>query len=349
MPFGAEPRARHRPPDRLRRPRATTSTSSPPSSPSAPGPPSAAPTSCCSSTACRSCSSRPRRPCASAVSWVDGALQVHDDYEKFVPELFVCQRVQRRHRGQGAALRLRSHAVKNCGARGSAMDEATPQHHPLKSLKAVGREPAAPARGARHPRATSRSSPPTRRSAASRSSAATSSTRRPTRSSQRVLAGNPRKGLIWHFQGSGKSLLMVFAAQKLRLQPALRNPTVLIVVDRIDLDAQISATFHASDIPNLVKAETRDEAAAPADAGHAQDHHHHHLQVRRGRRRAQRPRQHRRPGGRGAPHAGRRPRHQDARGPAQRLPLRPDRHAHQPARPQHLLRLRRRRGRAAAT
>jgi type I restriction enzyme R subunit len=76
---------------------------------------------------------------------------------------------------------------------------------------------------------------------------------------QRVLAGAPRKGLIWHFQGSGKSLLMVFAAQKLRMQAALRNPTVLIVVDRIDLDAQISATFHASDIPNLVKAESRAE------------------------------------------------------------------------------------------
>jgi type I restriction enzyme R subunit len=76
---------------------------------------------------------------------------------------------------------------------------------------------------------------------------------------QRVLAGQAAKGLIWHFQGSGKSLLMVFAAQKLRLQPALGNPTVLIVVDRIDLDAQISSTFHASDVPNLVKAETREE------------------------------------------------------------------------------------------
>jgi len=75
---------------------------------------------------------------------------------------------------------------------------------------------------------------------------------------QRVLAGHPKKGLIWHFQGSGKSLLMVFAAQKLRMQTGLKNPTVIIAVDRIDLDAQISATFHASDIPNLVKAETRD-------------------------------------------------------------------------------------------
>ncbi|MCB0034515.1 MAG: HsdR family type I site-specific deoxyribonuclease, partial [Anaerolineales bacterium] len=74
---------------------------------------------------------------------------------------------------------------------------------------------------------------------------------------ERVKDGGPRKGLIWHFQGSGKSLLMVFAAQKLRLQPELRNPAVLIVVDRVDLDAQISSTFHASDVPNLVKAESR--------------------------------------------------------------------------------------------
>jgi len=68
----------------------------------------------------------------------------------------------------------------------------------------------------------------------------------------RVVAGYPKKGLIWHFQGSGKSLLMVFAAQKLRLHPRLGNPTVLIVVDRIDLDTQISATFNAADVPNMV-------------------------------------------------------------------------------------------------
>ena len=75
----------------------------------------------------------------------------------------------------------------------------------------------------------------------------------------RVLAGYPRKGLIWHFQGSGKSLLMVFAAQKLRMHPRLGNPTVLIVVDRIDLDTQISATFNAADVPNMVGVAERRE------------------------------------------------------------------------------------------
>jgi type I restriction enzyme R subunit len=76
---------------------------------------------------------------------------------------------------------------------------------------------------------------------------------------RRVAAGGPKKGLIWHFQGSGKSLLMVFAAQKLRLHPQLRNPTVIIVVDRIDLDTQITATFNAADVPNMVGVGTRQE------------------------------------------------------------------------------------------
>jgi type I restriction enzyme R subunit len=75
----------------------------------------------------------------------------------------------------------------------------------------------------------------------------------------RVVAGYPKKGLIWHFQGSGKSLLMVFAAQKLRLHEKLLNPTVLIVVDRIDLDTQITATFNATDVPNMVGVATRQE------------------------------------------------------------------------------------------
>lgn len=74
---------------------------------------------------------------------------------------------------------------------------------------------------------------------------------------ERVVEGRIRKGLIWHFQGSGKSLLMVFAANKLRLHPELGNPTVIIVVDRTDLDTQITATFNAADVPNTVAANTR--------------------------------------------------------------------------------------------
>lgn len=76
---------------------------------------------------------------------------------------------------------------------------------------------------------------------------------------RRVLEGKTKQGLIWHFQGSGKSLLMVFAAQKLRMMPELKAPTVVIVDDRIDLETQITATFNASDIPNMAKATSKEE------------------------------------------------------------------------------------------
>lgn len=75
----------------------------------------------------------------------------------------------------------------------------------------------------------------------------------------RVVKGHPKKGLIWHFQGSGKSLLMVFASHKLRLHPKLGNPTVIIVVDRVDLDTQITATFNAADVPNMLGVASRQE------------------------------------------------------------------------------------------
>lgn len=73
---------------------------------------------------------------------------------------------------------------------------------------------------------------------------------------QRVVEGSVKKGLIWHFQGSGKSLLMVFAAQKLRKLQELKSPTVIIVVDRLDLDSQISGTFSSAEIPNLVNTDS---------------------------------------------------------------------------------------------
>jgi type I restriction enzyme R subunit len=67
----------------------------------------------------------------------------------------------------------------------------------------------------------------------------------------RVKEGKIKKGLIWHFQGSGKSLLMVFAAQKLRREKDLKSPTVVVLVDRTDLDTQITGTFNAADISNV--------------------------------------------------------------------------------------------------
>jgi type I restriction enzyme R subunit len=63
-----------------------------------------------------------------------------------------------------------------------------------------------------------------------------------------------RTGLIWHTQGSGKSLTMIYAGYKLRRHPKLDNPTVLIVVDRRDLKTQLGDDFENCDYPNVVKA-----------------------------------------------------------------------------------------------
>ena len=71
---------------------------------------------------------------------------------------------------------------------------------------------------------------------------------------ERVVKGEMKTGLIWHTQGSGTSLTMLFTAWKLRTHIALNNPTILIVVDRIDLDSQISETFGAVKLPNTTRA-----------------------------------------------------------------------------------------------
>jgi type I restriction enzyme R subunit len=76
---------------------------------------------------------------------------------------------------------------------------------------------------------------------------------------ERVIEGRVKKGLIWHFQGSGKSLLMVFAAQKLRKAADLKSPTVIVLVDRTDLDTQISGIFNAADIANVESTENINE------------------------------------------------------------------------------------------
>ncbi len=55
--------------------------------------------------------------------------------------------------------------------------------------------------------------------------------------------GNQRVGVIWHTQGSGKSLLMAFYAGQLVKHPALANPTLVVLTDRNDLDDQLFATF----------------------------------------------------------------------------------------------------------
>jgi type I restriction enzyme R subunit len=57
-----------------------------------------------------------------------------------------------------------------------------------------------------------------------------------------------KNGLIWHWQGSGKTLTMIFAANKLFYRGELENPTILFIVDRIELEEQIFGELNALDV-----------------------------------------------------------------------------------------------------
>jgi len=57
------------------------------------------------------------------------------------------------------------------------------------------------------------------------------------------VTGDHRAGVVWHTQGSGKSLTMAFYAGRLVLEPCLQNPTIVVITDRNDLDDQLYGTF----------------------------------------------------------------------------------------------------------
>ena len=214
-----------------------------------------------------------KTPVRSSESWLDGALQLNDDYERSVPELFVPNAFSIASEGKefrygsiglpvdlwgpwrvkadvertglvqikrAVSSMLRPHVVLDLLANFSAYATDKKQ----RRIKIIARYQQYEATNA---------------------------------IVERVVAGYPRKGLIWHFQGSGKSLLMVFAARKLRLHLALANPTVIIVVDRIDLDTQISSTFLRRRHSQLGEGREPRRSSAPIGARHTKDHHYHHL------------------------------------------------------------------------
>ena len=57
--------------------------------------------------------------------------------------------------------------------------------------------------------------------------------------------GRRQGGIVWHTQGSGKSLTMVMLARAIALDPDIRNPRIVLVTDRVDLDKQLGNTFAA--------------------------------------------------------------------------------------------------------
>jgi len=78
-------------------------------------------------------------------------------------------------------------------------------------------------------------------------------------------AGDKRAGVVWHTQGSGKSLTMVFYAGRLVLEPELQNPTIVVITDRNDLDGQLFGVFsrcHEVIRQNPEQAEDREDLKA---------------------------------------------------------------------------------------
>lgn len=78
----------------------------------------------------------------------------------------------------------------------------------------------------------------------------------------KVVPGSGKAGVVWHTQGSGKSISMVCYAGKLLAQPEMNNPTIVVVTDRNDLDGQLFNTFSmASEIlkQTPVQASDRDD------------------------------------------------------------------------------------------
>jgi type I restriction enzyme R subunit len=195
-----------------------------------------------------------KTPVRKAVTWVDGAIQVHDDYERNVPRFFVPNAFS--VATDGKELRFGSirmplllwgpwRSEEPGLVHLSQVEQAAASLLNIDTVLDIVRSFTAFSTDKKHRKIKVICRYQQYEAA--------------NHIVDRVVAGKTKKGLIWHFQGSGKSLLMVFAAQKLRLHPALRNPTVVIVVDRIDLDSQISATFHSHDIPNLQAANSRKE------------------------------------------------------------------------------------------
>jgi type I restriction enzyme R subunit len=196
-----------------------------------------------------------KTPVRASQSWLDGAIQVREDYERNVPELFVPNVFSVATEGKEFRYGSIGLPVEIWGPWRIESDSSTPSLQQVEKAISSMLRPHVMLDLLANFTAYATDKKKRRIKIVARFQQYEGT----NKIVERVVAGYPKKGLIWHFQGSGKSLLMLFAARKLRLHPALKNPTVMIVVDRVDLDTQISSTFYATDTPNLVKADSRAE------------------------------------------------------------------------------------------
>lgn len=205
-----------------------------------------------------------KSPVRPAYSWVDAASQLHDDYEKNIPTFFVPTVISFATEGKEF----------HYATIGTALDQWGPWREDRPGFRPVGLQAIKEAvAGLLTPEAVLDF---TRFFTVFATDAKHRKIKLAARYQQylaanaivaRVKEGRVKKGLIWHFQGSGKSLLMVFTAKKLRVDEDLAAPTVLIVVDRLDLDTQIGDTFSATDVPNVVSTDSREELHSLLRAG----------------------------------------------------------------------------------
>src|SRR5690625_5320404 len=79
---------------------------------------------------------------------------------------------------------------------------------------------------------------------------------------ENVEPGSKKGGDVWHTQGSGKSISMVCFTGKLLQQPEMKNPTIVVVTDRNDLDSQLFQTLSSAQDQlkqRPIQADTREE------------------------------------------------------------------------------------------
>jgi type I restriction enzyme, R subunit len=85
---------------------------------------------------------------------------------------------------------------------------------------------------------------------------------------ERALDKDKRRGLVWHTQGSGKTFTMITAAEQLIHQPELEKPTVLMLVDRNELETQLFQNLAAYGFGGLVVAERKTHLRDLLKSGH---------------------------------------------------------------------------------
>jgi type I restriction enzyme R subunit len=101
--------------------------------------------------------------------------------------------------------------------------------------------------------------------------------------------GSHKGGVVWHTQGSGKSITMTCFAARVMQEPAMENPTIVVITDRNDLDGQLFGVFSlAQDLLREQPVQARTPAGAARAAGPPAVGRHrvcHHPEVHAGRRR----------------------------------------------------------------